>query len=50
MKKYLKLMVFLLLLFITGCDNKVEKIKKGIEIQYLENDTSKSVTKSFYVP
>ncbi len=50
MKKYLKLMVFFLLLFVTGCKNKVEKIKNGIEIQYIENDNALSVTKSFYVP
>lgn len=50
MKKYFKLMVFLLLLFVTGCESKVEKIKKGILIQYVENDNAHSVTNNFYLP
>ena len=50
MKKYLKLLVFLLLLLVTGCESKIEKLKKGIEIHYVENDNKDSVTKNFYLP
>lgn len=50
MKKYLKLLIFSLLLFVTSCESKIEKIKKEIEIQYVENDNEKSVTKNFYLP
>lgn len=50
MKRFI-VVVFLLLFVLVGCrENTVDKIKKEINIMYVENDNETSVGHNFYVP